>query len=276
MSVSAFLKSKVFLKHLGFAIGITIVLLTLLMFLLRIYTGHGDAVEVPNFKGLSKEAAASLAEDKGLRVEFYDSVYHKGVQPGTIVGQLPQSGYKVKKNRTIYLVFASSRAEMIQMPNLKDISLRQAMALLESYGFVLGPIEYRASEYVNLVLDQKIDGRPVPVGERIPKGSTVSLVVGQGLGNKDIVIPNLVGLDLNLAKAILSDSLLNAGVVIYDKSILTEEDKLRAKIWKQKPAADDGSILKAGSSIDFWLTVDENKLKGAESAGGTTPEGEGL
>ncbi|MDP4205223.1 MAG: PASTA domain-containing protein, partial [Bacteroidota bacterium] len=86
MSVSAFLKSKVFLKHLGFAIGITIVLLTLLMFLLRIYTGHGDAVEVPNFKGLSKEAAASLAEDKGLRVEFYDSVYHKGVQPGTIVG----------------------------------------------------------------------------------------------------------------------------------------------------------------------------------------------
>ncbi len=270
MSVSAFLRSKVFLRQLLIAVGVLVLLVALVMFLLQIYTGHGNTVEVPNFKGLSKEAAEQLADEKGLDLNFYDSAYHEGVAPGTIIGQQPQAGYKVKKGRTIYLVSASSTAEMVQMPNLKDISLRQAVTLLESYGFVLGPIEYQISEYKNLVLDQKVNGRPIIAGERVPKGSTIGLVVGRGLGDKDISVPNLVGLDLNMAKASLTDSLLNVGVVVYDQSVLTEEDKMRARIWKQRPASNEGVTLKAGSSVDFWMTVDDSKIK----SNGTTPKQE--
>ena len=50
--------------------------------------------------------------------------------------------------------------------------------------------EWTDSEGARL-LEQLLNGQPVEVGELIPKGSSVDLVVGDGLGRQDFEAPDL-------------------------------------------------------------------------------------
>ena len=53
---------------------------------------------------------------------------------------------------------------------------------------------------------------------------------------------------------------LNIGVLIYDNSLLTNEDTLNCRVWKQNPAYTSGNYIELGTSVDLWLTVDQEKL----------------
>ena len=43
------------------------------------------------------------------------------------------------------------------------------------------------------------------------------------------------------------------GSVIFDASVQTSQDSLKAVIWKQLPVADSTKYVSTGSSIDLWL-----------------------
>jgi hypothetical protein len=51
--------------------------------------------------------------------------------------------------------------------------------MLETAGLAIGEVEYVASEYENLVLDQKVNGTTIAPGTLIAKGSIVDLTIGQ-------------------------------------------------------------------------------------------------
>ena len=63
------------------------------------------------------------------------------------------------------------------------------------------------------------------------------------------------------ALPISKDAFLNLGYPIYDNSILTEEDSLNAKVYRQKPMAGRHIQIPMGSYIDVWLTADSVKLQ---------------
>ena len=261
MTLKEFLKSKLFKLNALAAVGITIILIVLTMLFLRIYTDHGDSVAIPDLKGKSSREVSTLLDNLDLRFQIRDSVYSNEVAPGTVLDQFPKPGMKVKENRTIFITMCALTQVKIPMPQLTDISYRQAINLIESSGLIAGKIEYKPSEFPNLVLEQKTGGRRIQVGEMIAKGSVVDLVLGSDSNGATSEVPNLFGRSLSEAQLTFGEAFLNAGVIIYDETITTEEQKIKALIWKQTPDPAEIFEVARGSAIDIWLTLDPTKLE---------------
>jgi len=253
MSVRKFLISRLFLKNLLLAVSIVLILSWITMFFLSIYTNRGKVILMPDFAGLTISQVERIADNKDLHVVVRDSVYRPNIVSGTILSQNPLAGHKIKPGRTIYLSVSSSFPEKTEVPKLTDVSLRQARVLLESKGFAFGAVEYRPSEFEGLVLDQKHNGQSIRPGTKLDNGSTIDLVVGgRGIGT-ETTVPNLTGLTLIQAKEQIFGKLLTMGSVIFDASVQTSQDSLKAVIWKQLPVADSTKYVSTGSSIDLWL-----------------------
>jgi len=261
MTLKEFFKSKLFKQNALAAVGISILLIVLTMLFLRIYTDHGDSVAIPDLKGKNSREVSALLDNLDLRFQIRDSVYSNEVAPGTVLDQFPKPGMKVKENRTIFITICALTQVKIPMPQLTDISYRQAINLIESSGLIAGKIEYKPSEFPNLVLEQKTEGRRIRVGEMIAKGSVVDLVLGSDSNGETSEVPNLFGRSLAEAQLTLGEAFLNAGIITYDESITTEEQKIKALIWKQTPDPAEIFEVARGTAIDIWLTLDPSKLE---------------
>ncbi|HAQ19762.1 MAG TPA: hypothetical protein DCR40_11095 [Prolixibacteraceae bacterium] len=261
MTLKEFFKSKTFKYNALAVVVITIFVIVLLMLALRIYTGHGDSVEIPDLKGKTSQEAIALLYDLDLRFQIRDSVYSQEIAPGTVLDQFPKPGMKVKENRTIFVTLCAISQEMIPMPQLTDISYRQAINLIESSGLIAGNVEYKPSEFPNLVLEQKAKGIPVQVGEMIPKGTVIDLVLGTDRNGETSEVPTLFGRSLAEAKLTLGEAFLNIGTITYDESVLYEIQKTKAMIFKQSPDPTEVFEVIHGTPIDIWLTIDPTKLQ---------------
>ena len=253
MPLKEFLKSKTFLKHFGLAIGLTFVLIWFTMIMLSFYTNKGENFPTPDLKGLSIGQVENLSSKNNFRFIVQDSVFRKDVRPGIIVLQNPEAGHKIKPNRLITLTLASVVPEQVEVPKLTDVSLRQARVLLESKGFAIGNIEFKPSEFDDLVLEQKYKGHAIEPGAKLGNGETIDLVVGKNLKGGETLIPDLSGYTFAIAREILKNKSLLIGSAIFDPSVLSKEDTINAVIWKQLPLPDSISFVKPGISIDIWL-----------------------
>ena len=260
MSLKKFLVSTVFLKHLGIALTIIIGLLMILLIWLNLYTRHGQARPVPNFYGLTMEQAAKLARKSKVRYQVIDSVYTTLVPRGCIAEQNPKPGFKVKKWRNIVLTINAHNPEVVAMPNLVDLPIRQAIALIASSGLQMGELRYRPDLSINVVIDQLHSGKKIAGGDTLQKGSVIDLVLGKGLSNQRTQVPDLIGMALEPAKDRILTSALNLGTYIYDNTIKTGKDSVNAFVYKQNPEYREDNSLQLGSAIYLWLTVDSAKL----------------
>lgn len=266
MTLKEFIKSKTFKQNALAALGITIFLIVANMFFLRIYTGHGDSVAIPDLRGKTSKEVSTLLDDLDLRFQIRDSVYSRETAPGTVLDQFPKPGMKVKENRTIFITLCAVSQVLIPMPQLTDISYRQAANIIESSGLVAGKIEYKPSEFSNLVLEQKVNGRTVRIGEMIPKGTIIDLVLGSESNGETSEVPTLFGRNLTKAQIILEEVFLNAGTITYDESVLYEAQKAKAMIFKQSPDPAEVFEVGRGTAIDIWLTLDPTKLQAKPEA----------
>ena len=66
------------------------------------------------------------------------------------------------------------------MPDLRDLTLRQAQSMLESAGLRLGKLRYIRSFDEDAVQNQLFEGRSIKTGTLIDKGSVIDLTVGMG------------------------------------------------------------------------------------------------
>jgi eukaryotic-like serine/threonine-protein kinase len=249
-----FLFSLTFLKHLGLALFIAIALLFLVFFSLGLYTLHGRTMPVPDLVGLTEGQFDNLVVDLDLRYQIIDSVHLNNVTPGAVVEQTPRASSQVKKGRTIFLTINALSPEMILAPRLIDYSVRNAVSIIESYGLKVGRLVYVPSEYANLVVGQHFGGKPLEPGSPLQKGSSIDLLVGQGLGNERTLVPDVMGLTLEEATGYLTGLSLNMGTVATDTSVVTAADSAVAVIWKQSPAYNGSQTLQLGASVDVWIS----------------------
>jgi beta-lactam-binding protein with PASTA domain len=172
---------------------------------------------------------------------------------------------KVKANRTIYLSMNAMNPDRVTMPTVTGVSLRQARAILETYGLYLGKISYKPDIAVNNVLQQTLNDTIIIPGSLVIKGSYINLVLGRGLSDQTTLVPNLVGIDVLAAKGLLADRFLNYGAIVYDNSVASGLDTLFAFVWKQRPDITEEVRLQLGSNVDLWVTVDSTKLPQSDS-----------
>lgn len=260
MSLKAFLKSRQFIWHLTLILVVIALLLYATLLLLNVYTHHGKSLQVPDFMGLSENDVKEVAKENKLRYTIIDSMFIPDAVPGTIIAQHPHIGDKVKQRRTIYLTISAISPEKVMVPIIVDISLRNAQSQLENVGLRLGKVEYRPSEFLNLVLEKRLNGEPFPDDTMLNKGTEVDLIVGKGLSNERTSVPNLFGMKLGDARNTLYTISLNLGALVYDRSVINANDSLNAQVWKQNPENNPENYIELGTSIDLWLTVDREKI----------------
>jgi beta-lactam-binding protein with PASTA domain len=177
-----------------------------------------------------------------------------------VAEQNPKPGFKVKKWRNIALTINAFRPEMVAMPDLVDLPLRQAIAFIESTGLVMGTLRYKPDLSINVVLSQLHNGREIAASDSIQKGSVIDLVLGKGLSNQRTPVPDLVGMRLDPARERIYSTALNLGTYIYDNTIRSAEDSLNAFVYKQNPEFREDATLQLGSSVYLWMTMDSLKL----------------
>ncbi len=252
-----FLKSNLFVKHAIAAFLVIVIVLWSAFKFISTYTLHGKTIEVPNLTGLTvKEAAKAIAE-KELRYVIVDSIFDEENKPGTVVEQNPSPKFKVKQSRTVYLTVNAFNPPKVQMPNLIDVSLRQASAMLETYGLMVGNLKYVPDYAFNAVLHQNYKGKEIQPGTQIMKNSKIDLVLGDGLKGEKIPVPDLIGLSREEAQSAIKAAALDMGAQVYDNSV---KDTLKAKVYKQTPAFSTSAMINPGRSIDLFFTQDESKI----------------
>ena len=252
-----FLKSKLFLKHAGIALGVVAVVLWCAFKFISTYTLHGKTIEVPDLTGLPMKAAIQAIEEKDLRYVIVDSVFNEENKPGSVIEQNPSPKFKVKQNRTVYLTVNAFNPPKVQMPNLIDVSLRQATAMLETYGLEVGNLKYVPDYAFNAVLHQNYKGREIKQGTMIMKNSKIDLVLGDGLKGEKIPVPNLIGLTRTEAESAVKSGALEVGALVYDNTV---KDTAAAKVYKQTPAFSASAMINPGRSIDLFFTQDASKI----------------
>jgi beta-lactam-binding protein with PASTA domain len=262
MNFLRFIFSRVFLKHLSIAIGITILTVSVIFLFLRIFTRHGQALSVPNLTGYSIEEVDSVLIERELHFQIVDSVFNMNAERGSVIDQNPRPEFKVKKNRTIFITINAFNPEIISMPNLVGVSLRQAGAIIQTAGLQIGKLTYVPDIAVNNVLQQKYRGNVIQEGDSIVKGSEVDLVLGRGLSDDKTAAPDLVGMLFEDARQRILNRYLNLGALIYDRSFSNADDSAAAFVWKQRPVynEDEEILINLGASVDVWVTVDSTKL----------------
>ena len=247
MNLLRFLFSKAFLKHLGIAIGIALILILLVYKGLAIYTRHGNNYIVPEYMGITLNDIKLYNLTSDFEFVVLDSVYDNNLEPGTIVMQDPLPNSLVKKNRKIYFTIVSTLPESVSMPDLVDLTYRQALSTLETYCLGIGKIDYVPDIAKNAVLKQNFEGEEILPGTQIIKGSTIDLVLGQGLGSTKIPIPLLLGLTQEEAHQLIRDHLLNIGA-----NIIEDETDPDQRVCRQHPAYSPETYINPGQQIDLW------------------------
>jgi len=249
-TLTEFIRSKTFLWNLVAALVFVLCVFFVMQKWLNNYTLHGESISVPDLRGLKIDKAETFLRDKNLRFSVVDSIFNLDQQPGVILEQDPSPNSKVKENRTIYLSINASLPPMIKMPDLVDVSLRQAEAILQSNGLKTGNLVYKPDLAKNAVLAQLYHGSEIKPGSDISKGSVIDLVLGDGLGNTMLPVPNLVGSTKSEAMFVLKASSLTIGSVYFDEDVKNPET---AKVYRQNPAFSDSSTIAQGQAVDIYL-----------------------
>jgi beta-lactam-binding protein with PASTA domain len=166
--------------HLMAAILVAGILLFLALKGLNSYTRHNKAVVIPDVKGMQIREAALFFANNGLRYSVVDSIYSKDVPPGTIVDVFPVAGSKVKEGRIVSLTLNATDVEKAAIPDVSDLSFRQAHAIMQAQGFSFIEMRYVPGTYRDLAIAIESDGKELTPGERVPLTSALVLKVSDG------------------------------------------------------------------------------------------------
>jgi eukaryotic-like serine/threonine-protein kinase len=249
----AYLKTRQFRFNLLIAIGSVVLFFLIAFFSLGVYTRHGTGIPVPQLKGMKVEQALSLLKEQGFEFKI-DSVYVLDEPPGSVIEQDPDAGTSVKVNRTIYLTIVTRLAPPVSLPDLEPYTYLEAVAILSNYGLKVGDTIYKPDIAKDRILEQRFAGQPIKAGSKVPKGSRIDLVLGDGKGASEVEIPDLVKQDLDAAKFVIKQSQLTLGGIIYRGPIT---DSTNLVVIAQSPPKIDTNKVSIGTRV--VLTVTQGK-----------------
>ena len=247
--------NKSLLKHIAMHLGLMAIVAGSLVclffqYLLPVLTRHGQFVTVPSLRGVVLEEADMLLAQRGLCFAVTDEVaYAPDYAPMTVLRQHPKAGARVKEGRKIYLTLNTAAPPQVKMPVLVDSSVRNAHERLQSQGLLLGTIRYVPDIAEKSVLEQWHQGQQIPPGTLVPKGTKIDLVVGAGLGNKQVEVPQVTGTRLATAQGLFLDTGIKFGNIAHE----AVADQVPGTVLRQVPAA--GTKVKLGETVDVWLVA---------------------
>ncbi|MBN2394428.1 MAG: protein kinase [Anaerolineae bacterium] len=204
-----------------------------------------------NAHGVEKEGTQPVAVQNGLDFTLWALI---GVATIAVIGLIPlwifvyQSYTKPAAVPTVSITSPTATVapdvEIVSVPNLTGLSAPDAQRLVESLGLRLEILGEQEST----------DARPGAVveqtptsGNRVAADTTVGVVLAAG---RALILPNVVGLDLNDENVQVQDGLEADGLIVSVEQIWsTEPDGM---ILEQMP--DPGTEVRAGNTITLTVS----------------------
>lgn len=246
-----YLATPEFRKQLIIASVSIIALIFIIFFSLRFYTKHGEGLAVPKVKGLKVDDAIRILDENGLRYKI-DSVFVMDKEPGLVLEQDPDPETNVKTNRIIYLTIVSSQTPDVTFPDIENKTFLEAKAILENYGLKIGDTIYRSDIARDAVLGFSFANQSLRIGQKIPKGSKISLILGDGMGAAEVEVPDFRGLTLSEAKFSIKGASLTLGNVEFEGAV---SDSSNAVVIRQFPNVQDSTVrVSIGTRINLVLS----------------------
>lgn len=249
-----FITNRPFWVNLLAVITLAVLLVFIVLQLLGWITKHGEYLTVPDVMRKNTNEAIKLLEDKGFDVIIQDSVYTDTAKRGTVIKQLPDPNSTVKVNRSVFLTVNRFTPPMISMPALEGKTLNFALDLLERNHLKLADTIFKPDFMKGSVIEQRYKGSKIQPGDKIQWGSAITLIVGGGLNEENLVVPDLIGMKYGEVRATL-DSM---GVLVTLVADATVKDTANAYIIKQNPSHRDDEnnliYIRQGMVMDIWLS----------------------
>lgn len=199
----------------------------------------GMRVEVPDLVDLTQTQARARLDMYGLRLELREPRWDDRIPEGRIVYQNPPAFSRVKRDRTVYAVPSKGR-RLYGVPDLKGKTLRQAGLWIAQSGLEMGEVTDDTSSSVR----EGLVVRQVPAaGVLVGAGHLVAVVVSNGPPREIVEAPDLVGRELEDARAAVADAGLRVGAIRYEFST----GYLPNVVIRQLPEA--GEEVKRGTRI---------------------------
>jgi beta-lactam-binding protein with PASTA domain len=200
---------------------------------------------LPDITNLSLKEAEEILQKKDLSLKILAEEYNPSKPPGIILSQSPNPQTKVKKGRIIKVV-VSKGEKIVQVPNLKGISLRQAELMLGEEGLEVGEINWIPSDSFpeNVVVNSSPS-----FGLSVPLGMSVNLEVSLGVSLDTVMMPDLAGKSLEEARNVLKELSLEIGEIKY-----SAKKKLPpGTILEQFP--EEGTKIQRGSNVELTVST---------------------
>jgi len=259
--VFKFITQKSFFINLLVIILLVGMLIFLFFSLLGVITNHDETEKVPSVTGKTYDEAKKILQAAGFETGLQDSIYSDTARPLQVIRQSPDVEAVVKAGRTVYLTINRAVPPQIEMPDLRGFSIKSATMYLQSLGLKVGDTSYVYDIARNAVKDQLYNGKTISPGTKVNMGSNIDLVIGNGVIDIELDVPNLVGMTVNDARSLLSSYNIVMGAIIPLDAIT---DTAHAYIVNQKPIQfatnPDGSVInnkiRPGQIMDIWVSKD--------------------
>ncbi|MDX1590682.1 MAG: PASTA domain-containing protein [Balneolaceae bacterium] len=205
------LRSKTFwFSLLGIAAAGVLIVAIMNFIVMPGYTNYNEGVTVPDVTKISLSEAEELLTSRGLRYEVLDRRANTAYPADYIIDQSPSARVLVKPNRKIYLTVNTAETPMTEVPDVVNMSFRNAEIQLRNHGLTVGSISYESSRFRNTIMRQS-----VAAGDTVARGTVVNLVVSDGLGTRMVDVPEIVGLSYSEAQRLILSAGLRVGEVRF-------------------------------------------------------------
>jgi beta-lactam-binding protein with PASTA domain len=189
-------------------------LLVLLMdwIVMPLYTHQGAEEELPDVTEQPFRKAEEILKSKGFRIGEIEFVHDATYAESTVVSQIPQPYYLVKRGRHIFLTLSSGN-RIVVVPRVIGKSERDAVFLLKQAGLKVDEPSYDFHSYhpYGVVSDQSLQE-----GSEVQEYSIIHIVVSNGQFPNRFVVPGLVGQSLEMAVKGLRRQGLEPGSISYE------------------------------------------------------------
>ncbi|NVK51375.1 MAG: PASTA domain-containing protein [Flavobacteriaceae bacterium] len=181
MRLFQFIKSKTFFKQAAIAIVGFFILIFGLQWWFGYTTNHNQKIQLPDLNKMSLTEVEEKLKELNLRFEVIDSTrYNPDYPKKSVIEQNPEAGDFVKENRKIYLTVNPTAYRDVVLPDLNGRTKRQAETHLLSIGFKIGTFSYVPDIGKDVVRGMKFKGKTLKPGDKLPKSSSIDLVLGDG------------------------------------------------------------------------------------------------
>jgi D-alanine-D-alanine ligase len=250
-----FLQTGFFLKNFAAMLGVLLLSFLLLNVFLRLYTNHGNSVQVENYEGMSIDNATKKARSRGFKVSVNESPFDYTTLQGEVVDQEPAALSRIKKNRTIYLTIVGNPKE-VTIPSFEDAAddysqYRPKLRALQVKAAIKETI-FDAKLADSTILHFYYEGRKytpsdVKRGVKVLQGKTLEFVITKKQDDY-VATPALQCKRFSEVQFLLPGLDLQVGDVVGDVA-----NRADAFVYRQEPEYRPGGKILRGSTITIYL-----------------------